>query len=186
MELMPGYKKEINKIIKFRKQVRDIDFIETNEEQKFTSMRSKAEIEDIEIDAVIDTGAAISAITRGLMEELGYKIDRSSDIVLVTANGDKSRSLGKIIDMELTLNGIETTVTVQVIESKDRVLILGNDWLKKVKANIDMENGKVNINGKKGYVNIPVEFVSLEQNENYDDEGYNSDYEQEELKEVRF
>src|SRR5204863_8901381 len=111
--MIPGYKKEFSKVFKVIKNRKKVGYMETSEKSKFTSMKSKAEIEDIEIDAIIDTRAAISAMTRLLMEELGYKIDRSLDIVIVTADGIKSRSLGKIIDMELTLNGINTTVTVQ-------------------------------------------------------------------------
>ena len=133
-----------------------------------------------QIDAIIDIGAAISAMTRSLMKELGYKINRSSDVVIVTADGTKSRSLGKIVDMELTLNGVDTIVTVQVIESKDRTLILGNDWLKKVKAQIDMDKGKINIKGKEGYINIPVEFFVMK------DEDYEEEYEDEELREVNY
>jgi predicted aspartyl protease len=183
MNMVPGYKREFSKNIKVVKKGEKVNFMEIPEKSKFTSMKSKAEIEDVEIDAIIDTGAAISAMTRSLMEELGYKIDKSSDVIIVTADGTKSRSLGKIIDMELTLNGINTIVTVQVIESKDRTLILGNDWLKKVKAQIDMDKGKINIKGKEGYVNIPVEFF-VKRDEI--DESYEEEYEDEELKEVRF
>src|SRR5881227_2910015 len=152
IKMMPGYKKNFSKVFKVVKKGERVNYMRTPKKSRFTSMKSKAEIEDVEIDAIIDTGAAISAMTRSLMEELGYKINRSSDVVIVTADGTKSRSLGKIVDMELILNGVDTIVTVQVIESKDRTLILGNDWLKKVKAQIDMDKGKINIKGKKGFI----------------------------------
>ena len=148
--------------------------------RRFTSMTSRAEIEDIELDAIIDTGAAVSAITRGLMKELGYKINQSSNVKIVNANGVKTRSLEKISDMELTVSGIDTRVTVEVIESEDSTLILGNDWLKKVKARIDMDKGKVSIRGANGFVDIPIEF-STGREENDDEE-----YEEEELREARF
>ena len=181
-KMIPGYKKEFGKTIKIVKKGEKVNYMGTPEKSRFTSMKSKAEIEDVEIDAIIDTGAAISAMTRSLMEELGYKINRSSDVVIVTADGTKSRSLGKIVDMELTLNGVDTIVTVQVIESKDRTLILGNDWLKKVKAQIDMDKGKINIKGKKGFIDIPVDFFVMkdEMNEEYEEE-----YEDEELREEK-
>ncbi|HVI21744.1 MAG TPA: retropepsin-like aspartic protease, partial [Bacillus sp. (in: firmicutes)] len=189
MEIVPGYKREFNRRIKFKKNLENINYMETPEEPRFTSMKGKAEIEDIEIDAIIDTGAAVSAITRGLMEELGYSIDKSSDIIVVTADGSKSRSLGKIINMELLLGGIEIVVTVQVIEAAHRVLILGNDWLQKVKANIDMEKGKINIKGKKGYIDIPIEFTLLDYGRTDNGKGYedsDEEYEEEDLREARF
>src|SRR5436305_897975 len=150
--------------------------------QKCQIYRIIQECQCQKIDEIIDTGAAISAMTRSLMEELGYKINRSSDVVIVTADGTKSRSLGKIVDMELTLNGVDTIVTVQVIESKDRTLILGNDWLKKVKAQIDMDKGKINIKGKKGFIDIPVEFFIMKDEMN---EEYEEKYEDEKLREEK-
>jgi hypothetical protein len=188
IEMVPGFKKEFNSKVKFRKNLENVNFVETSEESKFTPMTGRAEIEDIEIDAIIDTGAAISIITKGLMKELGYKIDKASDTVLVTADGNKSRSLGKIIGMELLLGGEEIVVTVQVIESSDRMLLLGNDWLLKVRANVDMERKKINIRGRQGYVDIPVKFISLEQEELDDEKEYENseeEYEEEELREAR-
>src|SRR3954453_23556127 len=203
-EMVPGYRKEFNRIIKFKKNLKNVNYIESSE-PKITPMRAKAEIEDIEIDAIIDTGAAVSAITWGLMKELGYDIDRPSDIKVVNANGGRSRSLGKIIDMKLLLGGVEIILTVQVIESIDRLLILGNDWLQKVRANIDMNNGKIKIRENGEYVNIPIEFESWDYEDindkknyedsdddrNIDDKGdYNNsddeEYENENLREVRF
>src|SRR5687768_16528421 len=117
------------------------------------------------------------------MEELGYKINRSSNVEFTMADGSKSRGLGRITDMELTLNGIDVTVTVENIDSGDRTLILGNDWLQKVKVQIDMEKGKINVKGKRGFVDIPVEFATQKSQINEDSE---EEYEDEELKEVRF
>ena len=117
------------------------------------------------------------------MEELGYKIDQSSNVVIVTADGTRTRSLGKILNMELSLNGENTSVTVQVMESRDRTFILGNDWLKKVDAQIDMKKGSVNIKGTEGYVNIPVEFSTKREES---DEDTDEEYEEEELTETRF
>ena len=46
---------------------------------------------------------------------------------MVVANGNKSRSLGRIRDIEVFVEGEKTTITMEVIESKDRILILGMD-----------------------------------------------------------
>lgn len=180
-EMIPGYKRKFNKVFKVVKKGKKVNFMEIPKKSKFTSMRSKAEIEDVKVDAVIDTGAAISAMTRTLIEELGYKIDKPSNVVIVTADGKKTRSLGKIVDIELILNGVDTIVTVEVIESKDRTLILGNDWLRRVQAQIDMEKGKINVKGKKGFVDIPVEFYTKK---NKLDEESEEEYEDEELEET--
>jgi predicted aspartyl protease len=178
IKMVPGYKREFSKTFKVIKRGKEIKYMEIPKKPRFTSTRGKAKIEDIEIEAIIDTGAAISAMTRGLMEELGYKINKSSKVVIVTADGKKSRSLGKIMDMELTLEGVDTLITVEVMESMDRTLILGNDWLNKVNANIDYESGKLSIKGRNGYIDIPIKFSK----ENDDEE---EEYEEEDLEETR-
>src|SRR5438045_2547727 len=67
-------------------------------------------------------------------------------------------------------------------KSRKRKLILGNDLLKKVKEQIDMDKGKINIKGKKGFIDIPVDFFVMkdEMNEEYEEE-----YEDEELREEK-
>src|SRR5438045_9562715 len=74
MKMIPGYKKKFSKVFKVIKKGKEVKYMETPERTKFTSARARAKIEDIEIEIIIDSGAAISVITRGLMEELGYKI----------------------------------------------------------------------------------------------------------------
>jgi len=59
---------------------------------------------------------------------------------------------------------------------------LGNDWLKKVKAQIDMNKGKINIKGKKGFIDIPVDFFVMKDEMN---EEYEEKYEDEELREEK-
>src|SRR5207248_1720427 len=93
MKMVPGYKKEFSKIFKVIKRGKEVKYMETPEKTRYTSTRGKAKIEDIEIEAIIDSGAVVSAISRRLMEELGYKIDKPSEAVLVTADGGKTRSL---------------------------------------------------------------------------------------------
>jgi len=181
--VVPGYKKEFNKAFKVIKRGKEVKYMETPEKTRFTSTRGRAKIEDVEIEAIIDSGAAISVITRGLMEELGYKINKPSKMVMVTADGKKSRSLGKIINIKLTLEGVDTSTNVEVMESAestDRTLILGNDWLNRVNANIDYEKGKLNIKGKNGYENIPISFFK-EKEENEEEE----EYEEEDLEETQ-
>ena len=67
MKMVSGYKREFSKVFKIVKKGEKINYMEIPEKARFNSMKSRAEIEDIELDAIIDTGAAVSAITRGLM-----------------------------------------------------------------------------------------------------------------------
>ena len=55
------------------------------------------------------------------------------------------------------------------MDSTDEVFILGNDWLKHMKALLDWKNGKLTIQGKDKIVTVPVKYTKktsfLEENE---------------------
>src|SRR5436305_1181512 len=111
-------------------------------------MRCNAGMEGKVIEAIIDLGAEITAMSRELMEKLGYEIEESSNIIIKSANDQKERSLGIIKRVEILLEGEEVTTDMEVIENSDELLILGNDWIKRNVKNIDIDNGEMRIKGK--------------------------------------
>jgi len=68
------------------------------------------------------------------LDRLGYEVNKPSKLVVVTANGARTKSLGIVSDLPITLGKISTPTSFQVLESKDEVLILGNEWLRENKA----------------------------------------------------
>src|ERR1041384_3826377 len=71
------------------------------------------------------------------MDKLGYRINRPSNLVIVTAGGQRIKALGEIENFPINVNYLKIPTTIQVLESRDDVLILGNDWLHKVKSSLD-------------------------------------------------
>ena len=137
------------------------------------AMKCKGEIEGIKLDVIIDSGAATCVISSRLMEKLHYEIDRPSIVIAVTADGNRIKSKGEI-DVELYLEEEPVKATLQVIESVDETLILGNDWFRKMKTIIDWENKMMSIKNKGEHVDIPIEFMK----EEYDSDEYESDEEE--------
>ena len=68
------------------------------------------------------------------MKQLGYQIDQPSNMVIVTANRTRVRTLGMIAALPIHLSHIIVQTPVHVLDSQDDVLILGNDWLRRVNA----------------------------------------------------
>jgi len=100
------------------------------------------------VTAIVDSGAATSIITKSLMKKLNYAPDQSSKLVIVTANGARIKALGEISNLPININHMKIPTNVQVLESKDDVLILGNDWLSKVKASLDWHDQTLTIHFK--------------------------------------
>src|SRR3989337_1001910 len=133
----------------------------TSSKAKTTAVQCYVTIKLNPIKAIVDTGTAVSIITRPLMKKLGLKIDSPSKIVVVIANGKKERALGKIHDVPLVIGGILTPITLEVIESVNDTLLLGNDWSLDVNARIDFEYRELTIRygGKRAAVEISVEGI---------------------------
>ena len=97
----------------------------------------EVEIFGEEIEVVIDTGAAISLITKDYLESTGRTIEEASNVDLTDANGRKKRALGRVKNVEVTVEGRRLVkMDMEVTEATNYDVILGNDWLVKNKAEI--------------------------------------------------
>jgi len=108
--------------------------------------RTIVEINEIPVEVIIDTGAAVSVITNQFLEKLGIDIEESSDMYILDVNGRKKRALGIVKDIQITVQQkCKTKLKMQVTDSNTYQVILGNDWLIKVY----------------GIINIPAEEIVL-------------------------
>jgi hypothetical protein len=133
---------------------------------------------------VIDSGAATSIITKTLLDRIGYTIDRPSKLLVVTANGDRTRSLGIVDEIPVTIGRVRFPTTFQVLESRDEVLILGNEWLRSANALMDWRNSTLTIRSDFESTRIPVTYTKTSQINLQEDESTDDEYEEEDLNEV--
>src|SRR5437764_9759969 len=123
------YKWHIKKA--FRKgEWKNVDYIKSSEE-KSSVMRCEAVIEGKIVEIIIDSGAEVTAISRELIEKIGYQIDEPLKIIIKSANKQRNRSLRKINQLEILLKGEEIITEFEVIKNSDKLLILENDWIRK-------------------------------------------------------
>src|SRR5205814_2938042 len=92
--------------------------------------------------AIVDSGAATSILTKTLLDRLEYNVDKPSKLVVVTANGARTKSLKVVSHLPITLGKIDTPTSFQVLESKDEVLILRNEWLRENNAVMDWKQSR--------------------------------------------
>ena len=120
-----------------------------------TAMQCELLVGKEPVKVIIDSGAATSIITHRLMKKLGYKITAPSRIIVVTTNGDKVKPLGVIKDFPISINYLKAPTTFEVLESPEDLLLLGNDWLLRMRANLDWGYLKfaVNYKGRREVVN---------------------------------
>ena len=90
------------------------------------------------------------------MEKLGWPIDAATQQTLSNANGTQHAPLGKVFDLPIQFGKMVILITVMVVKVSTYHLLLGNDWLGKAGAIIDMAAQKMQINWKGRKMQIPI------------------------------
>ena len=111
------------------------------------------------VTAIIDSGATTCIITKPLLDKLGYNINRNSKMLVLTANGAKAKSLGIVDNVEILIGSIRVLTSFQVLESKDSILILGNDWLRNNNAMLDWNKEILTLRQNGRSMKVPVHFT---------------------------
>lgn len=148
-------------------------------------MRTPIIIDNIKLRAIIDTGAATSAITSNLLRETQYEINQSSNTRCIMANGTRIASLGKS-ELEIEIGDIITPIIAEVIDSEDWTLIIGNDFLEKWNSNIDFNLQTLTLQDNEIIMELPVTYTKQKKVtfEIPQDDENESEYEEEEIKEA--
>ncbi|CAB4441615.1 unnamed protein product [Rhizophagus irregularis] len=148
-----------------------------NGEKRTTVMRTELEVEDQLVNVIIDTGAAVSVITDKLRRRLNIPIFGKSKFRCTIANGQKIAALGKANITIRYKDELEILKEVEVIESQEEDLILGNDIWKLYNTKINFEDHTLKIEEQGEIITIPVGYereVIYESEESEDDEEYES------------
>src|SRR2546423_762764 len=151
----PKYRSAVRKSVQRRREANYIG----EDSQTTTAARCDIYINNEKLFAVINSGAATSIMTKKLMDKLGYKINELSKLTIITANGSRIRSLGKINRVPLELEDEFIPTTFQVLDSVDDTLILGNDWLQKVQAVLNWKKGTLTIHGANAPLITPIRYT---------------------------
>jgi hypothetical protein len=143
-------KDEINKIEKEMELGVNIAQTHVTDNNKYTAARCIMRFKLNPIETILDSGAAAYIISTTLASKLNIKPDKSSDILVVTADGKRKRSLGIITSVLLILQEVKFSVDLQMIESTQDTLLLGINWFKAFNARIyfDQDKLKVKIDGQ--------------------------------------
>lgn len=161
------------------------------------AMKTILNVEGERVKVIIDTGAATSVITNKLRKELDIPIQKGSNVRFILADGNKIAALGRT-EIKIQINKNKLPIEVEIMDSKEKYIILGNDVLKKWNANIDFEEKILEITNNDEEIIIPIEYEknkmvkseTIESETSSDEIEYTSEseeeleYEEEEEKEI--
>ncbi|KAG9298123.1 hypothetical protein G9A89_004022 [Geosiphon pyriformis] len=116
-----------------------------NEQKAITAMYTKATVEEKPIHLILDNRSAGSIITYQPIQQLKQNVDRPAQTIIVTADGMKKISVGKIDDFLFTIDEIIIPVKVLIMDAPQYQALVGNDWLLKANANLNWETQELKI-----------------------------------------
>ena len=180
--LLPKYRAGMQQAVRrsYAKE-KEANLIESDEDESTTAAKVTLRIKGKAQTGIIDSGAATSIITKSLLDRLGYEVNRPSKLVVVTANGARTKSLGVAANIPVTLGKISILTSFQVLESKDEILILGNEWLRSNHAIMDWKQSLLTIQEGQKVVKIPVALTKTAKVDTLEDSDDEEDYEEDEL-----
>jgi len=141
----PSQRKNLVKILKHTKTPVETNYLVPKEQRKTTAAKCYIRIKGNPVVAILDSGAAVSIITNKLIKKLGLEPDTSSKTVVITANGTRTRALGQITKLRISIQNMLVPVTLQVIESREETLLLETNWLHQMKAKWDFNSRQLQI-----------------------------------------
>lgn len=111
------------------------------ENSKFNEViKCKVYIQNKKVDAVLDTGAAITIISNLLVKELNLPTNIANKTNLVMANNSTTCSTGKVNNLKICINNNMYDGEAVILENAAQELLLGCDWLTKHKVIVDLKN----------------------------------------------
>ena len=124
--------------------------------QKSTSAYASCQVEDYACNAIIDTGAGSSIIAKHFLDRMGWEIDSPARSTLVIADGKKSVPLGEVRDVPVTFARATIPIRMIVTDARTYEIILGNDWLTKAGAVLNLRTERMQINWRGREFRIPL------------------------------
>ncbi|RHZ87936.1 hypothetical protein Glove_28g3 [Diversispora epigaea] len=139
---------EKKKVIEALRKPKEVLARFTNQEDSLrtTTLECDIIVNGYTVPATIDSGAATSIIARNTMEQLGFDIEEAINYKIISANGERTESLGKIKDFPVEINDRMIPINMEVMKTGAYHILLGNDWMMKAGASYDWSKQELTLN----------------------------------------
>jgi hypothetical protein len=157
----PALKRDLIKSIRNTKlpKANTLAFVE-DDDVDTTAIYTTMFIDKFKVKAILDTGSAKTVMSKTLADTIGLKIDAPSTSIFTLGNGTKQAALGIIYDVPLNIGGrIVIPGSIEVLPVCPTQLIIGNNWMKRAKARLNLEDKSIKVEYKGTINHIPFVFT---------------------------
>ena len=108
------------------------------------------------VNVLIDSGAVGCIISKRFLEKVGRDIEASTNVRIIDVTGQKTAPLGMVRQVPIQIRDIKVHMDMIVTNSSEYNVLLGNEWLKKVNANIDYAQSRITVKYEGIQQQIPI------------------------------
>src|SRR6201985_1103138 len=108
---------------------------------------------------IIDTGAGGCIISKVMLERLGWEIEEVTSMTIVVADRHIAIPLGKIHELPIRFGKLIIPTSAIVVDTTSYDLVIGNNWLKRTRAVVDLGASKMRITWKGRKYEIPIDLT---------------------------
>src|ERR1700677_1732158 len=147
----PGFK-----VIEINQAQPSAEEMSDEEDTRKASAIATCTIESIPFEAIIDSGAGGCIIAKKALDRLGWGIELPTSLNFTTSGGNRAVPLGKMKDIPIRFGDITIPVTMLVVDTQTYDVILGNEWLDKARAVINIFGERIRITCRGRTLQIPI------------------------------
>jgi len=116
-----------------------------NKTHRSKTLHLTVEINGYLIEGLVDTGASMSVMVAAVVRELGMMHLISGSETYKTTSGVVTQALGRIDEVSVKVGGVQCAMTFMVVDTNSYDVLLGLDFLIKIGAIIDVEQGRIQV-----------------------------------------
>ncbi len=114
-----------------------------NKTHRSKTLHLPVEISNCIVEGLVDTGASMSIVAAVVVRELGIMHLMTGNESYKTASAVITRALGRVDKIQVKIGGIQCAMTFMVVDTDGYNVLLGLDFLMKIRAVVDVERGLI-------------------------------------------
>jgi len=182
--MIPGELEHLESLVKLVRRKKDAEIVNdqvsvvspvpairricVNKTNRSKTFHMPVEINRYVVEGLVDTGASMSVMAAVVVRELGMMHLIAGSETYKIASGIVTQALGRIDEVPVKVGGVQCTMTFMVVNIDSYDVLLGLDFLMKIGAIVDVEQGLIQVRkGPRTDVEVlPLTMVNLLQRMN--------------------
>jgi predicted aspartyl protease len=156
--MIPGELEHLESLVKLARRKKDAETVTdqvsvvspvpairricVNKTNKSKTFHLPVEINRYVIEGLVDTGASMSVMAADVVKEMGMMHLVAGSETYKTASGVVTQAFGRIDEVSVGVGGVQCTMTFMVVDTDSYDVLLGLDFLMKIGAIVDVEQGQ--------------------------------------------